>query len=66
MTSDSVIITAIICITIVALRIIGGWFNKDQIMNDKELKRWVDSLNLNERMILQKFVIRLYGMEMKK
>lgn len=31
--------------------------------NNKELRRWFDNLSLDDRLALQIFVIKLYGME---
>lgn len=31
--------------------------------NNKELRRWFDDLSLEDRLTLQFFVVRLYGME---
>jgi hypothetical protein len=31
--------------------------------NNKELQRWFDNLSLDDRLALQIFVIKLYGME---
>lgn len=31
--------------------------------NNKELQRWFDNLSLGDRLTLQLFVVRLYGME---
>lgn len=31
--------------------------------NKKELQKWFDNLSLEERLVLQIFVVRLYGMK---